>query len=259
MKQQIGEAFVLRTQELGEADLIVTLFAEHHGKVRGVARAARKSRRRFGGRLEPLTHVRATWVEKSGRELHRLDGLDLIRSYAAMQSDPGHQAACAVMAEITETFAHEGQSDPDGFRLLGAVLDSLEGGSNVWVAVRYFEFWTLRLHGLLSDLAHCASCAKELGSGSALCVVVGLGICGVSCTACAGDRPMRLSPRQRDFLGQLRSEGPQRVTPGGADLGAGSALEMLLRGALESFAERRFRTYKHLRAAAGLSEEGSPR
>ena len=128
------------------------------------------------------------------------------------------------------------------------------------VAVRYFEFWTLRLHGLLPDLAHCASCAKDLRSGSALCVVEGLGICGVSCAACAGDRSKRLSPSQRAFLRQARSEGPQRVTAGGADLGAGSALEMLLRGALESFAERRFRTYKHLGAAAGLTEEGrSPR
>ncbi len=55
MIRQRDEAFVLDTRELGEADLIVTLFGQEHGKIRAVAPAARKSRRRFGGLLEPLT------------------------------------------------------------------------------------------------------------------------------------------------------------------------------------------------------------
>lgn len=254
LKQQSGEAFVLRTQELGDADLIVTLFAEQCGKVRGVARGARKSRRRFGGRLEPLTHVRATWIEKTGRELHRIDSLDLLRSYAEMQSDPGRQAACAVVAEITETFAHEGQPDPAAFRLLSAVLESLHGGANTWIIARYFEFWTLYVHGLLPDLLHCASCDKELRAGSALWVVEGLGTCCVSCAASANATSMRLSPGQRAFLREVRRAAPQDVTGCDAELGPGSALELLLLGTLESFAERRFRTYKHLRAASGPAD-----
>ncbi|HKQ60715.1 MAG TPA: DNA repair protein RecO, partial [Candidatus Polarisedimenticolaceae bacterium] len=157
------EAYVLRTQELAEADLIVTLLAEHHGKVRGVARSARRSQRRFGGGLAPLTHVRAQWDEREGRELHRIEGLECVRSFAPMQAEPVLQAACAVLAELAESFSHEGQSDPRAARLLGAVLAALEAGLEPWTAVRYFEYWTLRLHGILPDWTVCAGCGRELG------------------------------------------------------------------------------------------------
>ena len=62
-----SEAVVLRTYPLREADLLVTLFTRTEGKVRGVARAAKKSQRRFGGALEPLTYVRAFYEDTSGR------------------------------------------------------------------------------------------------------------------------------------------------------------------------------------------------
>ena len=67
MKERKDEAYVLTTREIGETDLIVSLLAERRGKVRGVARGARKSRKRFGGLLEPMTRVRAVWVEKEVR------------------------------------------------------------------------------------------------------------------------------------------------------------------------------------------------
>ena len=86
MIRQRDEAFVLRTQELGEADLIVTLLTEHHGQVRAVARSARRSRRRFGGVLEPMTRVRAAWTEREGRDLHGLDEIEARRSFAEMQA-----------------------------------------------------------------------------------------------------------------------------------------------------------------------------
>jgi len=59
VKQRRDEAYVLGTSELGEADLIVTLLSEQHGRVRGVAASARKSRRRFGGAVDPMTRVSA--------------------------------------------------------------------------------------------------------------------------------------------------------------------------------------------------------
>ena len=63
-----AEAIVLRTWPIREADQIVALFTREFGKVKGVAKAAAKSRRRFGGALEPMTHVRASFVEKPSRD-----------------------------------------------------------------------------------------------------------------------------------------------------------------------------------------------
>jgi len=107
VRQHRDQAYVLGTTELGEADLIVTLLAENTGRLRGVAPSARKSRKRFGGRLEPLTRVVVTWAQREGRDLHRIESLETLRSFAAMQADPAKQAACAVLAEITGHVVHE--------------------------------------------------------------------------------------------------------------------------------------------------------
>jgi len=80
-----SEAIVLRTYPLRESDLLVTLFTRLEGKVKGVARAAMKSRRRFGGALEPLTYVRAFYDDRERQELARLDSCEVIESPMASE------------------------------------------------------------------------------------------------------------------------------------------------------------------------------
>jgi DNA repair protein RecO (recombination protein O) len=248
--RQRDEAFVLDTRELGEADLIVTLFGEHHGKVRAVAPSARKSRRRFGGVLEPLTRVRASWVERSGRQLHRLEQIEGVRSFADMQSDPLRQATCAVLAEVASRFCNEGQSDPQAFRLMAAVLEALEAGTAPWAILRYFEYWTLRIHGLLPDLERCAVCGRGLAATGPLRVGRHLGALCRECPRGSGDPEAVLSVADREFLASVRRLPPAAMPPAAGAGRGSSALEFLLRGMLEAFAERSFRTYKHFRAAA---------
>ncbi|HEX5044290.1 MAG TPA: DNA repair protein RecO [Candidatus Polarisedimenticolaceae bacterium] len=244
MRHRSDEAYVLATQELGEADLIVTLLGESAGLVRGVAPSARKSRKRFGGALEPLTRVRAAWNEKQGRELHRIEALDLVRSYAAMQAEPARQAACAVLAEIFRAVAREDQPEPHGFRLLGAVLDAVEGGLDPFAAVRYAEYWTLRLHGVLSDPSACADCGaplEEAGWASP--------VSGVLCPDCLRSRSVgarRLQPQDRAFLRAAAGSPPAAMQAHAAAARPGGALETLLRGGVESFVERTLRAYRHL-------------
>ena len=80
MSLKQSEAIVLRTYPLREADLLVTLFTRAEGKVKGIARAAKKSKRRFGGALEPLTCVRAYYEDRERQELARLDSCDILDS-----------------------------------------------------------------------------------------------------------------------------------------------------------------------------------
>jgi len=246
VRQRRDEAYVLGTNQLGEADLIVTLLAENLGRVRGVAAFARKSRKRFGGTLDPMTRVRATWVEREGRELHRIESLELVRSFAAMQSDPALQAACAVLCEITASLVREEQPDPHTFRLIGAVLEALERGVHPWLAVRYAEYWLLQLHGVLPDAAHCAGCGAPIGSGETAAAGAGGLFCG-RCPKPPGAVP--LAARDREALAAFAKRPPGALD---IDLDAvrpGGALEALLRGTLQNFVERIFKTYRHLRAA----------
>ena len=83
------EAVVLRTWPIHEADQIVSLFTRDFGKIKGVAKAAAKSRRRFGGALEPMTHVQAHYVEKPSQELVRLDSFEILHSPLAEPVDYG--------------------------------------------------------------------------------------------------------------------------------------------------------------------------
>lgn len=241
------EAWLLRTHALGEADLILTLLAEEHGGVRAVARSARRSRRRFGGALEPLTRLRVSWSEKEGRELHRIETIETVRSYAPMQSEPAMQAACAVLAEVAEVYSRDGHPDARAFRLLGACLDALEAGGEPWPVIRYFEWWTLRLHGLLPDLAACARCGAALDGGRGGWAGEGQLRCR-GCLADAGGSVRRFGDEARRFLEQVRSTPPGELVADRDAVGPGGPLEAVLRGTLEAFAERRFRTYRHLAA-----------
>ncbi len=166
MRARTAEAFVLRTSSLGESDVLVTLFTREQGKVRGVARSARRSRKRFGGALEPATHVQADFVEKEGRDLAQIRELEILHSYFEMQREPAVAAACAYLCEVTEQFAREQEVDELFFRLLGSVLDGLQGGVDPSLAARYFELWTCRIQGFLPDLRNCAACERLLEHGA---------------------------------------------------------------------------------------------
>jgi DNA repair protein RecO (recombination protein O) len=247
VRQRRDEAYVLGTSALGEADLIVTLLAEHRGRVRGVAASARKSRRRFGGALEPLTRVTAAWVEREGRDLHRIESLEPLRSFARMQADPAVQAACAVLAEITGAVVREEQSDPTTFRLLGSVLEALEGGLPPWTAVRYAEYWLLKLHGVLPDLERCAACGEPFAERD---LRAAGGADGLLCRRCPKPpHAALLTAADREALAAFQTRPPSDLTIDPAASRPGGALDALLRGSLQAFAERTFRTYRHLRAA----------
>ncbi len=255
--QQVDEAFVLRTQPRGDADLIVSFLSRSHGCVRGVARSGRSSRKRFGGLLEPMTHVEATGSVKPGRDLHRIERLDPRRSYAAMQADPILQSVCAVMAEVAEAFGAEGAADEREFRLFGSVLNALDAGGEALLLLRYFEFWTLRLHGLLGDPEECASCGRSIERGKARSFHPGDGFRCDCCDRGSEASPMRLSRHEALWIDRLQRTSPDKLPPSRGVARPGGRLERLFRNGLEGFSERRFRSYRHVHALAGGAEDRS--
>lgn len=160
MIQHVGEALVLRTWPFQEADLLVSLFTREQGRVKGVARHAMRSRRRFGGALEPMTHVRATYAEKPRQELVRLDSFEILSSPLSRPIDYTRTAALELLAEVLEELP-EGAVEDAVFRLSLAVLDELEIG-RVWLPVTYFCLWMNRLMGWMPELGHCAACGLAL-------------------------------------------------------------------------------------------------
>src|SRR5437764_10451284 len=146
MIQRVGEAIVLRTWPFQEADLLVSLFTREQGKVKGVARHAMRSRRRFGGALEPMTHVRASYAEKPRQELVRLDAFEVLSSPMSNPVDYARVAALELVAEILDETMHDGAPEDTVFRLTVACLDELPVG-RVWMPLTYVEVWISPLIG----------------------------------------------------------------------------------------------------------------
>jgi DNA repair protein RecO (recombination protein O) len=161
-----SEALILRTYPFHEADLLVTLFTRSEGKIRGVAKAAKRSKRRFGGALEPLTHVIAHWEEKEKQELARLDSCDILASPLAAEMTYPRVVALSYVAEVLDQLLPDREPSDDIFRLALSVVKHLEAG-NVWMPLTYFDLWIVRLIGLLPDLSHCIACGARLNGSRA--------------------------------------------------------------------------------------------
>ena len=169
-----SEAVVLRTWPVHEADLIVSFFTRDFGRMRGVAKAALKSRKRFGGALEPMTLARAWFAERPRQELVRLDQLEILRSPLSAPVDHTRMAVLSFFAEVIDEALPERDPQETVFRLLVSVLDQTHAvqsdpaQSNLvqpWMALTYFSLWMTRLLGLLPDVAHCTACGEALRTG----------------------------------------------------------------------------------------------
>jgi DNA repair protein RecO (recombination protein O) len=161
MTQRQSEAIVLRTWPFEEADLLVSLLTREQGRIKGVARHAMRSRRRFGGALEPMTCVRATYVEKPKQELVRLDGFEILWSPLAEPVDYGRTAALELVAEVLEEALPEQAPEDAVFRLARTVVEEMHIG-RVWMPVTYFALWMSRLMGWMPALGHCVVCGLDL-------------------------------------------------------------------------------------------------
>jgi DNA repair protein RecO (recombination protein O) len=154
MPVRVSESLILRTFPFREADLVVSFLTRDQGKLRGVARRARRPKSSFGSSLERLSHVQVHYFQRENRELVSVDSCDLIRSQFELQSDYAAGVALDYLAEVSEQLQAPGEENERFFRLLVAALDYLrrERAGGLWPAVTYFTLWAVRLSGFLPAL-----------------------------------------------------------------------------------------------------------
>lgn len=166
MAVSTSEAVVLRTWPLKEADLIVSIFTRDFGRLKGVAKAALKSRKRFGGALEPMTVARVWFAERAGQELARLDQMEIVRSPLAGRVDVARMSVLSFYAELLDEALPERDPQETVFRLLVAVLEQTHAADSEvtqpWMALTYFSLWMTRLMGLLPEIGRCTACGEPL-------------------------------------------------------------------------------------------------
>ena len=169
------EGVVLRTQKLGEADRIVTLLTRRHGKVRAVAKGVRRTKSKFGSRLEPFTHVDLQCYQ--GRELDIVTQAEIVSSYAGLSGDYGRYTAGTAMLETVDRFTEEREPALRLFLLLAGALKALDAGEHdASLVLDAFVLRTLSISGYAPGLDDCARCGAagphrsfHVSSGGLVC------------------------------------------------------------------------------------------
>lgn len=229
-----ASAYALRTYPLGEADLIVELFTRERGRVRCVARSARRIKSRFGSCFEPLTRSRMVWWQRDKDDLGRISSCEIERSWFETLAGVEEATLAAYVAELLIGFTPENDPSPTLFRLVGAVLDALEDGIDVDLAARYTEAWVLRLSGLLPDPRRCGGCGGEITGAARVSEVTLEFFCDRGC----GDRPGRrvFTAPARELLETILLQPPRQVAAGAAPAavhGLAAILRVLVAGHLD--------------------------
>jgi DNA repair protein RecO (recombination protein O) len=167
------QGIVLRTYKLGEADRIVVLMTEHHGKVRSVAKGIRKTKSKFGARLEPPTHVALQLHE--GRELDIVTQADTIDHFRDLRDDLDRIGRAVTMLEAVDQVSMEREPNPHLYRMLLGALRSLAARNSPLVSAA-FLWKLLALEGFEPRLDACVMCdadedlvAFDLEEGGVLC------------------------------------------------------------------------------------------
>jgi len=168
------QGIVLRSYPFGEADRVVVLLSPNRGKLRTVAKGVRKTKSKFGGRLEPFTHVDLVLYE--GRNLDTITQASIIEAFPAMRSDLDRVIAAGTMVEVADLSAQENEASLRMFLLLKRGLTSLEIGPPHPDLVTSYLLKAADIVGVAPAFDSCAGCGRPDGltrfsfaAGGALC------------------------------------------------------------------------------------------
>lgn len=194
-------ALVLRKTKLGEADLIVTLLAADGRQVRAVAKGARKTKSRFGARVEPFSV--ADLLLHTGRNLEVIAEAETVASHEALRHDYDRMTAAGVVVDLLDKISVEGQGEPQLFDMSNVTLDVMESAplEAVPLVVAAFLLKALALHGYRPSLDECACCAGDTSDSTLFSPRTG----GCLCDGCSAEDPtaLRMSPDARAVMRAL--------------------------------------------------------
>jgi len=205
-------AIILKSRKWGDADRIVTCYAKNLGKIRGIARGARRQKSRFGAAIEPFTVCRLDLFEKTGDSLFRISHIDVLTSFQSLREDLGLMAAAARMVNVVAAITPDGDPDPLLFDTLEQGLSSLPQSADPVCTALLFQIKLLGLTGFRPQTDHCAVCGKTRLVGAPHFSPVAGGIVCLMCASRQRARCVVLSQGSLAFLQQAVRIAPRLVT-----------------------------------------------
>jgi DNA repair protein RecO (recombination protein O) len=205
-------AIILRSRKWGDTDRIVTFYARNLGKIRGVARGARRQKSRFGAALEPFTLCQLNLFEKAGDALFRISHVDSVKSFQALRENLDLMASAARMVNVVNAVTPDGDPDPLLFDTLEQGLASLEQSEDPAFTALLFQIRLLGLTGFRPQTDQCASCGKTKLVGEPQFSPMAGGLVCLTCAAHQRVRCVALSRGSLSFLQRAIRLPPALVT-----------------------------------------------
>jgi DNA repair protein RecO (recombination protein O) len=193
------EAIVLRSMRLREADRIVHLYTSSRGRLGAVVKGVRRTRSRFGGRLEPFFRVRLVLYEGRG-ELHTVTQAEAIEWYPRLRTSGGSLQAAGAASETVLRLFDEGDANPAAYNLLCRELQLLDADPAAGGPANLLSFRLklLLTAGFVPELATCARCGGEVSANAGNSFSASAG--GVACPECAGGDGFALDGKALSFM-----------------------------------------------------------
>jgi DNA repair protein RecO (recombination protein O) len=177
------EAIVLRAIDYGESDRIVTFCTADFGKIRGIAKGARRSRKRFANALEPFCRSQILFSRRCPDSLALIEACDVLSHFPGIRSDLEKTLAASCLIDLTDQFTPEDKKSEASFSLLLDFLRLLEKTALTEALLRFFEIRLLRISGYDPVLDRCISCKTPIGKDAAYRFDAAKG--GLTCNVCA--------------------------------------------------------------------------
>ncbi len=196
------EAIVIKSMDLGEADKIVTLFSPALGKIRAVAKGIRKTKSKFGARLEPFTCVNLLLYK--GRNLDIVSQAEIIHPFRAVKDNLDRINYGCLMLDIIDKVSQEGEKEKELFRLLFSALETLsEMTKSFELLLAAFQLKVMALIGYLPQVSLCAGCGSQLASENMMKFSFSSG--GILCARCSGadSEALPISPQAASLISKL--------------------------------------------------------
>jgi DNA repair protein RecO (recombination protein O) len=184
-------AIILRSLDYGESDRILTFYTADFGKLTGIAKGARRSKKRFANVLELFSCIQIVFSRRGRDSLALIEEGAPLKHYPRIREDLEKTLIASYLLELTDKFTLEGKGNAELFQLLLNFLVLVEAGNNPEDMLRFFELRLLRYAGYEPVLDHCISCRKAVGSADAYHFVARDG--GVRCATCGPRYPGAVS------------------------------------------------------------------
>ncbi len=156
------QAIILSTRVYGESDKIVRFFTLRSGKLTGIAKGGKKSRKRFTNTLELFNHVNIEYFEKSGKGMVRIDNADIAEANSGIDSSFKKMCFASFFAEFVDKLTKEKEKNEQLFNGLRNSLNRLKSVELTYTDVLYYQLRMLDHLGYMPNLTNCVQCGKHL-------------------------------------------------------------------------------------------------